>query len=68
MGRDERARLAEAVRRECLRVLLEAHERGGFAGLCAEGRFELAVDAVRSLSLEAVLQDAADDDDGPSGP
>ncbi|HYW04149.1 MAG TPA: acetyltransferase [Gammaproteobacteria bacterium] len=51
----EARRLAQRVRQACLRAALEAWEEGGIAGLCAEGRWELAVDAVRALDLEPLL-------------
>jgi len=51
----EARRLAQRVRQVCLRAALEAWEEGGIAGLCAEGRWELAVDAVRALDLEPLL-------------
>ena len=51
----DRAQLAEAVRQACIAVALEAHEHAGIAGLCQEGRWEAAIEAVRSLDLRAVL-------------
>lgn len=47
--------LAEAVRAACLEVARRAYEEAGISGLCAEGRWELALDAVRGLDLEAVV-------------
>lgn len=47
--------LAEAVRTACVQAALEAYTQGGFSGLCAEGRFELAVGAMRTLELEPLL-------------
>lgn len=58
----ETRRLAEAVREACLRTALDAYEQAGIAGLCAEGRWEMAVDSVRSLNIDAVLPDTADAD------
>ncbi len=54
MTDDERAR-AEAIRRACVELLLEAYEDAGLAGLCHEGRFELAVDRLRAAPIEALL-------------
>jgi hypothetical protein len=34
---------------------LEAHEHAGVSGLCQEGRWEVAIDAIRSLDLGALL-------------
>jgi hypothetical protein len=50
-------RLARIVREACVRAALDAYEQAGFSGLCAEGRWEVAVDAMRSLDLDAVVQE-----------
>lgn len=44
-------RLAEAVRTACIQAALEAYEEGGIRGLCAEGRWEYAISAMRQLDL-----------------
>ena len=49
--------IAEAVRAACLEAARRAYEEAGISGLCAEGRWELAQDAIRALDLEAVLAD-----------
>ncbi len=54
---DEEGRtLAEAVRQACLAALSSAYEDAGLSGLCHEGRFEVAVGAVRQLDLSALLR------------
>jgi hypothetical protein len=50
-------RLARVVREACVRAALDAYEQAGVSGLCVEGRWELAVDAMRSLDLDAVIQE-----------
>jgi hypothetical protein len=52
---DERKRLAEAVRAACVAAALHAYEDAGLSGLCAEGRFDCAVDAMRALDLDGLL-------------
>ncbi len=47
--------LAEAVRDACLEAALRAYEDAGIAGLCAEGRWELAVQAIRELDIDTLL-------------
>jgi hypothetical protein len=47
--------LAEAIRQACIAAALEAHEQAGISGLCQEGRWEVAIDAIRSLDLGALL-------------
>ena len=48
-------RLAEAVREACLKAARDAYENAGISGLCEEGRWECAVDAIRSLDLETTI-------------
>jgi len=47
----EVAAVAEAVRRRLLAAALAAWEDAGLAGLCAEGRWECAVSALRDIDL-----------------
>jgi hypothetical protein len=54
----EDQRLAEAVRRACLLAAEQAAEDAGISGLCWEGRFEAALDAIRSLRLDDVHAEA----------
>jgi len=48
--------LAEWVRDACLRAALAAHEDAGISGLCMEGRWEMAVQAIRTLDIPAELE------------
>ena len=57
--------LAEAVRKACVDAALEAYERGGISGLCRDGRWELAIQAIQCVDLEALLEAAARDGDPP---
>lgn len=47
--------VAEAVRAACVRQALVAYEQAGLDGLCHEGAWEAAVDAMRSLDLKALV-------------
>lgn len=51
--------LANAVRQACVRAVIEGYQQASISGLCHEGAFEAAVDAVRMLDLAAVLQQDA---------
>lgn len=55
--------IARRVRDAGIRRLLEAYEEAGIRGLCGSGRFEVAVDALRDLDLDAVLQECDRSDD-----
>jgi len=57
VGPDEE--LAERVRRHCLEAAIAAWEDAGISGLCAEGRWEAAVEALRRLDLREALRDRA---------
>jgi hypothetical protein len=46
--------LAERVRQACIEAALQAYEDGGISGLCADGRWELAIQAMRGLDLGAL--------------
>jgi hypothetical protein len=46
--------LAETLRAACLDAALRAYEDAGIRGLCAEGRWEAAVAAIRHLDLALV--------------
>lgn len=52
---DLKRRMAEAVREACLDAARQAYENAGISGLCEEGRWECAVDAIRSLDLETII-------------
>lgn len=49
-------RNAEIVREACIRAVLDGYQQAAMSGLCHEGAFEAAVDAVRMLDLGALLQ------------
>lgn len=48
-------RFAEAIREACLRAALDAYEAAGISGLCADGRWEIAVQALRHLDLRPIV-------------
>ena len=53
---DEFARkVAEAVIKECRESLVAAYEDAGISGLCAEGRWEMALDSLRSIDLSKIV-------------
>ncbi len=47
--------LAEQVRQACITAALDAYENAGISGLCAEGRWELAIQAMRCLDLSQLV-------------
>jgi hypothetical protein len=48
--------LAERVRAACLNAALAAYEDAGIRGLCADGRWEAAVAAIRQVDLSGVVE------------
>jgi hypothetical protein len=53
---DARSILAETVRAACLDAALLAYEDAGIRGLCAEGRWEAALAAIRHLDLSGARE------------
>ena len=51
--------VAETVRAACLDVARLAYEDAGIRGLCADGRWEAALTAIRQLDLSGVLDPRA---------
>lgn len=47
--------IAEAVRRACVEAALEAYEDAQIRGLCREGAWEVAIEAVRTLDVAAAI-------------
>jgi hypothetical protein len=54
--RDDRRRLAEAVRAACLKAAQEAYEDAAMSGLCKEGAIEAALGAISTIDLDAVIE------------
>lgn len=52
-------RVAKAVRRACGKAAESAYEDAGIRGLCAEGRCEMALEAIRRVDVEAVIRTMA---------
>ena len=56
--------LADSVRDHCIDAALKAYEDAGISGLCAEGRWEIAVQAMRCLDLRTVISQLTQQNDG----
>lgn len=53
---EEGVRVAELVRDACIQAALDGYRDAAISGLCHEGAFEAALDAIRMLDLTAVLE------------
>lgn len=60
-SRESLVQLAAAVRDACVHNAIEGYERAGLSGLCAEGRWEMAVDSMVSLDLDSVVSEVTDE-------
>lgn len=49
--------LAKRIREACLEAVLQAYEDSGVQGLCAEGRWEAAVGALRTIDLSPLVHE-----------
>ena len=55
MAATDPLQLAGTVRNACVRAALDGYEQAQIAGLCQEGAWECAVDAMRMLDLRTIL-------------
>jgi hypothetical protein len=60
---NDHQKLAEAVRTACLEAALHAYEDAGISGLCEEGRWECAVQAIKGVDLNALIKQTASSPD-----
>jgi ribosomal protein L12E/L44/L45/RPP1/RPP2 len=60
MNAESSASTAKDVRRALIDAAEAAYEDAGVQGLCAEGRWEAAVSAMRRLDLDAVAREAGE--------
>ena len=51
--------IARAVRSACVQAALDGYDRAQIAGLCQEGAWEVAVDAIRMVDLKEILRKTA---------
>lgn len=68
-GRNDRVhrQLAQLVRDACQEAARRAYDEAAISGLCEEGRIEMALDAIRSLEIEELLERLHDAHDPQTG-
>ncbi len=49
-------RIAEAVRAACVSAAQASYEQAAADGLCDEGAWEVAIDAMRSIDIAAIVR------------
>jgi hypothetical protein len=49
--------VAERVRTACIEAAVRAYQQAGIAGLCHEGRFEVALSALQMLDIDNLVDD-----------
>ena len=59
MATPDPLQLAATVRNACVRAALDGYERAQIAGLCQEGAWEAAVDAMRTIDLKPIAEASA---------
>jgi PAS domain S-box-containing protein len=52
---EQKRQITKAVQAACIAAAIRAYEDAGLSGLCHEGRWECAVDAIRGLDLRTLL-------------
>ena len=68
MAATDPLQVAGAVRSACVKAALDGYERAKIAGLCQEGAWECAVDAIRMLDLTTLLDQAPPQPASPPPP
>lgn len=53
----DRQKIAEATQRSLVEVAIRAYEEAGLSGLCADGRWEVALGAIRSYDVSKNIND-----------
>jgi hypothetical protein len=53
---DLRREIAEATQRALVAVALQAYEEAGLSGLCEEGRWEVAIGAMRNYDVRNITE------------
>ena len=56
---DTQQKIAEATQRALVEVALQAYEEAGLSGLCAEGRWEVAIGAMRGYDVRKITPGSA---------
>jgi hypothetical protein len=60
LSKQKQVRIAESTKAACLKAAIEAYEDAKMRGLCQEGAWDLAVDAIKTLDVEQVLESLPD--------
>jgi hypothetical protein len=58
----------QRVRSACLQAALDAYEDAGLRGLCAEGRWEYALAAIRRVDRNILCPQSEPERNGPAPP
>src|SRR2546430_1726514 len=59
--------MAAVARQVCIAAALQAYEDAGLSGLCHEGRWEYAMDAMRGVPLRPLIQALLHEAEGEAG-
>ncbi len=62
---DRELDIAERVRKACLQAAIAGYDDARMSGLCQQGAWDVALDRIRSLDVDALLGEGGqlDDDD-----
>ena len=48
--------IVRLTQEKCIEVALKAYEDAGFSGLCAEGRWEYALEAIKNIDVQSIIR------------
>jgi hypothetical protein len=60
MGGSDSRKIAEKTRRACLDAAARAYDDAKLRGMCSEGAWDYALDAIRSLNLDQLEDEDPD--------
>ncbi len=55
ISKEEQKNLAELVKEECVKIALDAYEEASMRGLCHEGAWEYAIDAMKNIKTDELI-------------
>lgn len=60
MGGSDNSEIAEKTRKACLEAALRAYDEARLRGMCSEGAWDYAMDAIRGLDLGRLQDEDSD--------
>ncbi|GEM_PF-1546321 len=63
LSQKEKIEIARAVKKACLQTALDSYKHAKMSGLCHEGAWDLAIDALKSLDVTRIVKSLSGDEE-----